>query len=250
MWKRGGKVVSAMGRKITIKEAEIRTASVEIRTLTVSGKQVTLAVFRQLIEESVLTEDMQFAGLPWGTVNYHWGDCRELDYRSKHTHVVWQKGAELRRDTFRKSDSLEMLRRKYLRARAVLVPVYALVGEPIEYKRVSDSEGTFHGPLFGKVTLQSLNTWLDSSLASHPGRSVLNYMQANEASKGIYRASVEQIVQRVLTELGVSQKDMRAAADDVFGIYGTLLNRYEQLTDEWQKRETEIYDLPQLFIAV
>ena len=34
-----------------LKNAVINTAAVQIKTLTVAGKQVTLAVFRQLIEE-------------------------------------------------------------------------------------------------------------------------------------------------------------------------------------------------------
>ena len=38
---------------LTTHNAEIKTATVEIRSLTVSGKQVTLAVFRQLREESL-----------------------------------------------------------------------------------------------------------------------------------------------------------------------------------------------------
>ena len=36
---------------IDVQQAEIKTASVEIKSLTVSGKQLTLAVFRQLQEK-------------------------------------------------------------------------------------------------------------------------------------------------------------------------------------------------------
>jgi hypothetical protein len=38
-------------RPLTPQTAQITTASVEIKTLTVSGKQVTMAVFRQLYQE-------------------------------------------------------------------------------------------------------------------------------------------------------------------------------------------------------
>jgi hypothetical protein len=42
-----------------------------ISELTIKGKQVTLAVFRQLQQEPLLAADGSFVGLPWGTVNYH-----------------------------------------------------------------------------------------------------------------------------------------------------------------------------------
>jgi hypothetical protein len=82
---------------LTVHNAQVTTATVQIRTLTVSGKQVTLAVFRQLIEKPVIDAGTgELAGLPWGTVNYHpdkW--CTEAGH--EHLHVVWQDGEELRR---------------------------------------------------------------------------------------------------------------------------------------------------------
>jgi hypothetical protein len=79
---------------MTTREATVRTAQVEIKALTISGKQVTLAVFRQLQKEDLITENLEFAGIPWGTVNYH-PDCAQV--HEPHVHVVWQKGDELRR---------------------------------------------------------------------------------------------------------------------------------------------------------
>ena len=85
---------STNGRRITTHEATVRTAAVEVKTLTISGKQVTLAVFRQLLKEDLIDERSgDLLGVPWGTVNYFWGDCVE----GRHLHVVWQKGTELRR---------------------------------------------------------------------------------------------------------------------------------------------------------
>jgi hypothetical protein len=80
--------------QLTVHNAEVKTATVEIRTLTISGKQVTLAVFRQLQEAPLVAEDGTFNGLPWGTVNYHPDRCADS---GKHLHAVWQDGAELRR---------------------------------------------------------------------------------------------------------------------------------------------------------
>lgn len=86
--------------KLTVHNAEITTASVEVKTLTISGKQVTLAVFRQLREEPLIAEDGTLNGLPWGTVNYHPDKCGS---DAAHVHVVWQKGAELLRCNVKQS---------------------------------------------------------------------------------------------------------------------------------------------------
>jgi hypothetical protein len=93
------------GRRITTKEATIRTAVVEIKSLTISGKQMTLAVFRQLQKTALMDwQTGKLRGLPWGTVNYH-ADCMDWTYNrgwnligQPHLHVVWQKGDELRQD--------------------------------------------------------------------------------------------------------------------------------------------------------
>jgi hypothetical protein len=80
---------------LTVHKASIHTAAVSINTLTISGKQVTLAVFRQLQSAKLINDDGSFAGLPWGTVNYHGTHCNGY---SGHVHVVWQLGDQLRRD--------------------------------------------------------------------------------------------------------------------------------------------------------
>lgn len=79
--------------KIRAKEAVVKTATIAVRSLTLNSKQVTLSVFRQLIKEDLIdAETEQLRGVPWGTVNYFWGDCKD-----NHLHIVWQKGEELRR---------------------------------------------------------------------------------------------------------------------------------------------------------
>jgi hypothetical protein len=88
-------VTQSGGRRITTREATVKTATVEIKTLTVGGKQVTLSMFRQIKREPLLDADTaQLGGVPWGTVNYHPERCHGA---SEHLHVVWQKGDELRR---------------------------------------------------------------------------------------------------------------------------------------------------------
>jgi len=82
------------GKQLTTQNATITTAAVEVKTLTMSGKQVTLAVFRQLKEEPLIGEDGTLNGEPWGAINYHPDKCSAA---ADHLHVVWQKGTELRR---------------------------------------------------------------------------------------------------------------------------------------------------------
>jgi hypothetical protein len=82
-----------MAKQLTVHNATINTAAVEVKTLTISGKQVTLAVFRQLREEQLIAKDGTLNGQPWGYVNYHPDKCDEADHR----HYVWQRGDELLR---------------------------------------------------------------------------------------------------------------------------------------------------------
>lgn len=84
-----------MPKQLSTQNATITTASVEVKTLTISGKQVTLAVFRQLREEPLIAEDGTLNGVPWGVVNYHPDKCG--DSLPKHRHIVWQCGDELLR---------------------------------------------------------------------------------------------------------------------------------------------------------
>jgi hypothetical protein len=93
-----------MGRVIplTVQNAEIKTASVELKTLTVSGKQVTLAVFRQLREEELINYDGTLNGVAWGVVNYCPQGAGKCLHRA-HWHVVWQSGTDLLRDTVEKA---------------------------------------------------------------------------------------------------------------------------------------------------
>lgn len=85
-----------MTRKLTPQNATITTATVEVKTLTIGGKQVTITLFRQLKEQPLVAEDGTLNGVPWGVVNYHPDKCRE---KPEHLHVVWQEGQALRRSS-------------------------------------------------------------------------------------------------------------------------------------------------------
>lgn len=80
---------------ILASKAQIQTATIAIRALTIGNRQMTQSVFRQLKAEPLIDEETaELRGEPWGTVNYFWNGC---GLEEKHLHVVWQKGDELRR---------------------------------------------------------------------------------------------------------------------------------------------------------
>lgn len=74
------------------RSAVVTTAIVEVKTLTLSGKQMTLAVFRQLPRA---IPDDGVVGAPWGVVNYHPdAECKGL-YEAEHLHVVSECDGQL-----------------------------------------------------------------------------------------------------------------------------------------------------------
>ncbi|MFF1548727.1 hypothetical protein [Streptomyces sp. NPDC058291] len=83
-----------MTKQLTTQNATITTAAVEVKALTIGGKQVTLSVFRQLQEETLISNEGTLNGVPWGYVNYHPDKCAD---DQPHWHIVWQHGDQLRR---------------------------------------------------------------------------------------------------------------------------------------------------------
>lgn len=77
---------------LTIENAQLKTVSVEIKALTVSGRQVTQSVFKQMVCAPLINDAGNMNGTPWGWVNYG------LEGRPAHSrNVVWVEGRELRR---------------------------------------------------------------------------------------------------------------------------------------------------------
>lgn len=109
-----------MPKQLTTHNASLTTVAVEVKALTVSGKQVTLSVFRQLQEEPVISSDGTLNGVPWGYVNYHPDRCSD---ESPHWHIVWQQGDQLRRSRVTQEPRWPALRSQefhhYLNARVL-----------------------------------------------------------------------------------------------------------------------------------
>lgn len=74
----------------------IEEATIQIRTLNIGAKQMSLATFRQIIEAPAINAEGLVQGKPWGTVNYHPDRC---DDAKEHLHVVGQLDGQLRRAT-------------------------------------------------------------------------------------------------------------------------------------------------------
>jgi hypothetical protein len=78
---------------VNIDRATVRTATVQIRALTIDGKQMTMAVFRQLQwADPMEWSELRPRGPLWGRVEYFW----KPDHNECATHIVWQLGDELR----------------------------------------------------------------------------------------------------------------------------------------------------------
>ena len=86
---------------LSTEQVSINTMQVEIKSMMVGKKQLTLSLMRQIIEEPLIDEELlQFRGVAWGHVNYFWGDDKHKTFPN-HMNIVWQKGNELRRSIVR-----------------------------------------------------------------------------------------------------------------------------------------------------
>lgn len=87
--------------QIEVREAALKTFQVSIQALLVSGKQMTLAVFRQLDESRAIDRRTgEVTGKLWGRVNYHSGCDRE----DGHIHCVFEMDGSLYRDSVGSED--------------------------------------------------------------------------------------------------------------------------------------------------
>jgi hypothetical protein len=96
--------------QISAQQAIVKTAQVEIKTLSVSGKQVTLAVFRQLDKREIIDYQTQkLNGIAWGRLNYHPDKCADS---REHIHIVWQKDEFLYRDSISTAEDALFVKEK------------------------------------------------------------------------------------------------------------------------------------------
>lgn len=240
-----------MPPKLTTHNAEIRTATVEIKTLTVSGKQVTLAVFRQLPQGRLINPDGSLNGEAWGTVNYHPEPkaCPTAD----HWHTVWQSGTELRRSTDEKQP--------------VLGTYWPAVASAFLTSVVLDhiTGGTTYFDNGRSLPLSSLPGVSEAHViegvmqTGHEG--LLVGMEATRAAVLAYRSvrRAEEMPDNpyTLENRDKAIGDLRAevagfahTTDELFVRYQAICDKEAARRDRIREAHQQLGDLPQLFIAV
>jgi hypothetical protein len=96
-----------MERILTVENVQISTVTVQLKSLTVGHKQVTQAVFWQLLIEPVIdSKTGKLLGIPWGHVNYFSSSTLRYLGNQERLHIVWQKENELRRFLLKPNDYL------------------------------------------------------------------------------------------------------------------------------------------------
>lgn len=258
-----------MTTQLTTETATITTAAIEIRTLTIGRKQVTLAVFRQLREEPLIAEDGTLNGVPWGAVNYHPDKCG--DDRLKHWHIVWQRGDELLRSRVYDKPSfdlpwasdwapegtqvfwpdvagayVEMWAREWLHGRAEGTPIVRSRQYPGRY---SDER---------RLKYPSLTVGADvSGLATKAAAAKDTLSTAEERAEGREDSWAQQSLKRAREEAEAAFAEL----DHMVDSWNTTLDKLKADLDaavaaETLRRERHratraaLSDLPQLFIAV
>jgi hypothetical protein len=228
---------TADGRVIHVEQAEVRTATITVRALTIDRRQVTLAVFRQLQEEPLVDVDGgTFRGLPWGRVNY----CpdRRACSSSRHLHVVWQKGDELRRATERDPNMrLGVVLEEMDLAETWMV--LALDAGDLAYGRVRvlpvDREGNHEVLVYGATP------GLPPLRCQPPERTWRN-LRSDQGAGGDW----------IREYIGATAALMRELGWDLTSLTGTVRDAYYrevQLARRMGERYAELLALPQLFIA-
>lgn len=233
------------------REATIKTAIVEIKALTVGGKQVTQSLFRQLEEKSIVDDEtLQLVGVPWGRVNYHFDGCVD---GGEHLHIVWQHQNELRRSCVMKrgGDFLASnltAQADAWRKRAVL-------------QIIRDQEPAYHGKpmtaaphggvyIFGPLEVEYEDVVLTSgSLKTKSVSAVRRYWQARKnLSNSRSDYEWQQVLNAVAEELGDTWWGWDI--DHCIEQHNELAATAADIRRRWAIAYNDLCSLDQLFIAV
>jgi hypothetical protein len=79
---------------LPVDEATVQERQVTVKVLTIGTKQVTQALYKQMVEENVMEDKTSnLRGPVWGWVNIH-ADCEP---REKHLHAIWEDNGQLKK---------------------------------------------------------------------------------------------------------------------------------------------------------
>jgi hypothetical protein len=233
--------------KIKVEEALVKTATVEIKTLSIAGRQVTLAVFRQLQEESVVDyELLRLNGPVWGRINYH-PDKWCSDGGGDHIHLVWQSGTELRRSHVGKDDHRHVMQRHDQAVASLSYPLlnaFACEGGYFEKESAyilgtkAFNIGGVQGHVHFETSTDPLAQLLvaNAAIARGEGEKPNVYFRSKTSQQQIaqeLRATLKtRSVQEIVEEIRNEQKERDA---------------YQK---EWETLYAKLKEVQQLFIAV
>lgn len=93
-----------MEKRISVQQADIKTATIDVKVLSLNNRNLTLSVFRQIpVGNLIDPKTIALNGTVWGQVNYYWGDYGKFADSPLHTHILWATPeGELRRSIISK----------------------------------------------------------------------------------------------------------------------------------------------------
>lgn len=71
----------------------IEQLTVEVKAIKIGRKQMTMGLFRQLPQKSIIDYTGEILGTSVCSINYFWGSCEP-----NHIHLLWQQGDKIYRD--------------------------------------------------------------------------------------------------------------------------------------------------------
>jgi hypothetical protein len=220
--------------------SDVKTASltVEIKSLHVGTKQMTLSVFRQIHEEDLLDKDFKLLGKPWGLINYWWDKCPQ--WNPSCIHVIWQKGNELRR--FRRSNIRESIK-------------HSDVSEPY-----SHHEGMIKNNIIGKLhgEMEKINIFLDGGSITINAEEIKSpkYYEKDGVYEAPYSTNIDEWKEKRNSEREKSYKKSleifqrcELKKKELQPLLEAKISEANLYLDNWRKSYAELAALPQLYIA-
>jgi hypothetical protein len=236
---------------VSIDDAKVATLAVEIKTVTIGRKQMTHSVFKQLPSDVPLIDDtdetLRLNGLPWGRVNYHWGNCDTFP----HLHILWQRDSTLMQSVVRFSKGLRVAgayihdRDGYNRRKKNLIAAGILLMAGHTKTRVTiKRDNQVHG---ATATLQG---WATRDVE------VVQILEHAQMYGPVEDRSWKKIIDKgfeILTSERVphttTTKEIHALVQEAHDQTQTCQNSIDQYNRIYQQRIVELQTLEQLFIA-
>jgi hypothetical protein len=235
---------------IAVRQARLDTVQINVHALRVGHKQMTQAVFRQLLREHPLDhEKEELRGDLWGLVNYFWKGCHGGHREQlEHLHLVWQLGDELRRECIFSPRHCKEMEDEIRGIEHLLQEVTSLalfrriLTDPTSVKR-----GKHHEFEFGEW---SCSTYPETAQA------ICRILMAIEedptsdwAKKQI--AEARALIEKELRELEARLKDEPVKDEDQIALFCQKhLNKADSVGKNYGVFYQRVLELPQLFIAV